>query len=219
MFPLTLPRPCLLKPLDPLSPSPADGGAHHRRRRAGQSRARHHDPHALSGARHRSPPSDSSPGRGSARHRREGPGRPPSWRGGRRGPTRDAVQASVDEAGPKPWAGSTVRHGERPATAAAARESSAGKPAACSTRRSQSQPHRRFFNTLRAAGPHIAHERGLCAGRIASLAAAVARPAARRLQRVEGGRRGARQHAPHGELYSTGRSGRRRLLRRVRPRT
>ena len=47
------------------------------------------------------------------------------------------------------------------------------------------------YNTLRAAGPHISHPDGYALP-VASLAAAVHAPDARRLQRVEGGRRGAR---------------------------
>ena len=70
------------------------------------------------------------------------------------------------------------------------------------------------YYTLRAAGPHISHTRRLrAADRVGRRRRAPA--ADGRLQRVEGGGRGARQHAAH-RAAPVGRAGRRRLLRRDR---
>ncbi len=60
------------------------------------------------------------------------------------------------------------------------------------------------YYTLRAAGPHIAHDRGYALA-ISSLAAARAPAAARRLLRVEGRRRGARRRAADRALPRAGR--------------
>ena len=72
------------------------------------------------------------------------------------------------------------------------------------------------YYTLRAAAPHISHPRGYALA-VASLAAAVHLPLLGRLQRLQGGGRGAGRHAAD-RAALVGRPRRRRLLRRARHR-